>query len=769
MKGSGRFPSLAHWGAFTAVVEAGRVVRCEPFALDPHPSPMLASIPEMVHSPLRIARPAVRAGWLKRRERSDTTLRGREPFVEVSWEAALELVAGELARVRQLAGPEAVFGGSYGWSSAGRLHHARSLVRRFLFAGGGCTDQVGNYSWGAAQFLLPHVIGTFAPLTGRQTDWNSVARHTRVVIAFGGLALKNGEISAGGTGEHTMEKWLRTAKTAGVEFVVISPTRADAPALTGAQWISIRPNTDTALMLAMAHTLVVEARHDGEFLDRYCTGFAAFKDYLLGAPDHTPKSAEWAAAITGVDADAIRALARRAAGERTLITCAWSLQRAHHGEQPYWAAIALAAMLGHIGLPGGGFAFGHGSINGVGNPRVDLPAPEMSTGANPARRAIPVARIADMLLHPGSSFEFNGKRDTYPDIRLVYWAGGNPFHHHQDLNRLLTAWQKPETIVVHEPWWTPLARRADIVLPATTALERNDIGGSSRDRFVLAMHQAIAPVAASRNDWDIFSELAARGGFASAFTEERSEMQWVAHLYARFREAGRTREIELPDFDRFWQTGFVEVPAPDAEFVLFEEFRNDPRAHPLKTPSGRIEIFSDVIARFGYAECPPHPSWVPPAEWLGADKTEHWPLHLVTMQPAQRLHSQMDAARLSQVNKVAGREKISLHPADAASRGIRGGDTVRVYNERGACLAGAEVTADVRAGVAVMATGAWFDPGADDLERHGNPNVLTLDVGTSRLSQGPSALSVLVEVERCDGVVPEMKAFELPAMAAEVS
>ena len=206
MKGSGRFPSLAHWGAFTAVVEAGRVVRCEPFALDPHPSPMLASIPEMVHSPLRIARPAVRAGWLKRRERSDTTLRGREPFVEVSWEAALELVAGELARVRQLAGPEAVFGGSYGWSSAGRLHHARSLVRRFLFAGGGCTDQVGNYSWGAAQFLLPHVIGTFAPLTGRQTDWNSVARHTRVVIAFGGLALKNGQISAGGTGEHTMEK-----------------------------------------------------------------------------------------------------------------------------------------------------------------------------------------------------------------------------------------------------------------------------------------------------------------------------------------------------------------------------------------------------------------------------------------------------------------------------------------------------------------------------------------------------------------------------------
>ena len=766
MKESGRFPSLSHWGAFTAVVEDGRVVRCEPFALDPQPSPMLASIPEMVHSPLRIARPAVRAGWLKRREKSDTTLRGREPFVEVSWDTALELVTSEIARVRQQHGDEALFGGSCGWSSAGRLHHARTLVRRFLFAGGGCTDQVGNYSWGAAQFLLPHVIGTYGLLTGAQTDWKSVAGHTQLVIAFGGLALKNAQISAGGTGEHTLEKWLGTVKAAGVDFVVISPNRADAPAVLDAQWLPIRPNTDTALMLAMAHTLVVEGLHDEAFLGRYCTGFPAFKDYLLGTSDHKPKTAAWAAAITGLDEDAIRDLARRAARERTLITCAWALQRAQHGEQPYWATIALAAMLGHIGLPGGGFAFGHGSINGVGNPRVDVPAPEMSSGANPAKRFIPVARVADMLLNPGAPFEFNGRHDTYPDVHLVYWAGGNPFHHHQDLNRFLTAWQKPATVIVHEPWWTPLARRADIVLPATTPLERNDIGGSSRDRFVLAMHKAIAPIASSRNDWDIFSELAERSGFAKAFTEDRSEMQWVEHLYARFREAGRARDLELPDFERFWQTGFVEIPAPETEFVLFADFRNDPRAHPLKTPSGRIEIFSEAIARFGYAECPPHPAWVPPTEWLGADKRAQWPLHLVTMQPANRLHSQMDSARLSQVDKVGGREKICVNPDDAAKRGIKSGDTVRVYNERGACLAGAEVTPDVRSGVVVMATGAWFDPGVDALERHGNPNVLTLDVGTSRLSQGPSALSVLVEVERCAAGVPAVKAFELPAIMA---
>src|SRR6476661_8875676 len=192
----------------------------------------------------------------------------------------------------------------------------------------GCTDQVGNYSWGTAQFLLPHVIGTYAPLIGRQTDWRSVARHTRRVIAFGGLALKNGQISAGGSGEHTMEKWLRNAKNAGVEFVVISPTRNDAPALIDAQWIPIRPNTDAALMLAMAHTLVVERLHDTRFLEEYCVGFEPLKRYLLGEADGVPKSPEWAQAITGVAATEIRALARNAAASRTLITCAWSLQRA---------------------------------------------------------------------------------------------------------------------------------------------------------------------------------------------------------------------------------------------------------------------------------------------------------------------------------------------------------------------------------------------------------------------------------------------------------
>ena len=757
--GAERFQQLAHWGAYTAVVEDGRFVRCEPFAPDPAPSRMLEAMPAMVYSPTRILRPAVRKAWLEKRDR---TQRGSDAFVEVSWNEALKLTAAELQRVRAERGPSGIFGGSSGWSSAGRFHHARTQVRRFLFAGGGCTDQVGNYSWGAAQFILPHVIGTYEPVAGRVTDWASVVGHTRLFIAFGGLALKNGQIASGGAGEHSMEGWLRKAKAQGIEFVVVSPTRADAPDFLQARWVPIRPNTDTAMMLGMAHTLLAESRHDAAFLESHCSGFAALRRYLAGESDGTPKSANWAASICGVDAGTIRELARRAAGTRTLITLAWALQRADRGEQPYWMAIALAAMLGQIGLPGGGFAFGHGSLNGVGNPRADLPGPEFAPGRNPAARAIPVARLTDMLEKPGREFDFNGRRDTYPDVGLVYWAGGNPFHHHQDLNRLARAWQKPETVVVHDAWWTATARRADIVLPATTTLERDDIGGSSRDNYVFAMQRAIAPVGSSRNDFDIFAELAQRGGFADAYTEVRSANQWLGEIWHRLRSGCAARGVELPDFSAFWEKGWIRLPAPDQPFVLFEDFRADPAAHPLATPSGKIELFSERIASFGYDDCPAHPAWLAPVEWLGSEAAGRHPLHLITIQPSDRLHSQMDPGPLAQANKVAGREKLRMNPADAAARGLAEGDVARLHNERGACLAGVQLDEGVMPGVAVLATGAWYDPAPDGLERSGNPNVLSRDAGTSRLAQGPSALSVLVQISRWAAEAPRVQAYEAP-------
>ena len=217
-------------------------------------------------------------------------------------------------------------------------------------------------------------------------------------------------------------------------------------------------------------------------------------------------------------------------------------------------------------------------------------------------------------------------------------------------------------------------------------------------------------------------------------------------------------------------------------YVLFAAFRADPAAHPLHTPSGKIELFSHTIAAFNYADCPPHPAWLPPAEWLGAAAAQQHPLHLVTIQPPDRLHSQMDPGPLAQANKVAGREALRMHPDDAAARGLADGDVARLYNARGTCLAGVVTDAALVKGVVVMATGAWLDlaprdtlaPGdtaapphtaAHCIERNGNPNVLSLDIGTSSLTQGPSALSVLVEVEKWRGEIGPGTAYAPPAFS----
>ena len=218
---------------------------------------------------------------------------------------------------------------------------------------------------------------------------------------------------------------------------------------------------------------------------------------------------------------------------------------------------------------------------------------------------------------------------------------------------------------MHEPWWTPTARRADIVLPATTTLERNDVGGSSRDRYILAMRQALAPVGHSRNDFDIYRELAAMAGFEQVYTEGRDEMAWIRHIYEQMRPAWEAQQLTLPDFDAFWERGHVALPEPPRDFVLFEQFRADPQAHPLKTASGKLELHSEALAGFGYADCPPHPAWLPPAEWLGAEAAREWPLHLVTCQPAGRLHSQLDQSNAAREAEIAGREPVRMHPADA--------------------------------------------------------------------------------------------------------
>ncbi|MGI5120112.1 molybdopterin-dependent oxidoreductase [Marinactinospora thermotolerans] len=758
----------SHWGTYEVLVRGGTVVGARPAPADPAPSPLYANAPAAQHHATRIARPAVRRRWLDNGPGPDDR-RGHpdDEYVEVDWATALDLLAGELERVRREHGNAAIYGGSYGWASAGRFHHSQSQLHRFLNTIGGYTRTANTYSHAAVEVLFPHIVGLPGAydLLYRPPTWEAIAEHTDLLVTFGGLRVSNTWIASGGRAAHTAEPDMRKAAGRGTRFVSFSPLRDDTLDELDAEWLAAAPGTDTAILLALIHVLFDEGLADESFLDRYTVGADVLRDYVTGASDGVAKTPEWAAGISGVDAATLRDLARRMASGRTLVNVGWSVQRARYGEQPLWAGLALAACLGQIGLPGGGFASGYGSMGNYGGGATPHGLPKLPQGSNPVDSVVPVARVSDTLLRPGEPFDFNGRRLTYPDIRLVYWSGGNPFHHHQDLRRLSRAFGRPETVVVHETHWTSTARHADIVLPSTTTLERDDIAASRGDLRLRVMRRVVPAHGEARDEYAIFTDLARRLGVEKAFTEGRSTAEWLEHIYEEWR-AGLAEPVA--PFARFWEQGGIDMPARHEATALFGAFRADPRGNPLHTPSGRIELFSETIAGFGYADCPGHPVWLDPWEGADRDPARKWPLVLVANQPKGRLHSQQDMGAHSRSEKIAGRAPLRVHPQDAAARGLSAGDVVRVFNDRGSCLAGVVIEPGIRRGVVQLSTGAWFDPSAPWAAScvHGNPNVLTDDVGTSALSHGCTGQLSRVEVGRFEGELPPVRVFDPPRLVA---
>ena len=745
-------------------VRNGVVTHIEPHKDDPEPSKILPGIVDAVTSDMRVARPSVRTGFL---DGDSGSGRGQDRYVEVSWDDALDLAASHLDRIRTEHGNQAIFGGSYGWSSAGRFHHAQSQVHRFLNSIGGYSYSVDNYSFAAAMVVIPHVVGEFRAMQRSQNKFGSIAKNTDLVVAFGGIASRAMQIEQGGLSRHELPGLVRDSAAAGVEYVCLSPLRSDLDPELDASWMPLRPGSDVAVMLGLAHTLITENLHNVNFLDRCTVGFEPVRRYILGLDDGVVKSAEWAASLSVLDAEGLRALARKMAAGRTMVTCAVGVQRAEHGEQPIWMTVVLAALLGQIGLPGGGFGIGYAQDGKIGKPTNWFPWPSLPQLTNAVSSYIPVARIADMLLHPGQPFTYNGNDLTYPDIRAVYWAGGNPFHHHQDLRRLTRAFQRPELVLINEPFWTSTARHADIVFPTTTPIERNDWGMARPDRSIVAMSKAIEPVGQSRNDYDVFCGLASRMGALDAFSEGRTESEWLEWMWERTRRRAEGFDLELPEYADARAQGFIELPSPvNGDVVMLHEFRADPTSNPVHTPSGKLELFSETIDSFGYDDCPGHPVWIEPSEWLGSAATGPDELHLISNQPPTRLHSQLDSGAASRSTKVSGREPLTMHPDDAASRSLTSGDLVRVFNERGAFVAGLVIADSVMPGVVQIPTGATYDPYEHpDLGHvclHGNPNVVTNDVGTSSLAQGPSSSTTIVRVEPIEVEVPQVRSYSAP-------
>ncbi len=758
----------SHWGTYRAKVNNGKVTELIGWENDKDPSPIGPGIVGIHDNQTRIDKPMIRKSWIDNGPGTNNNLRGIDPFVALSWDEAENIVAKELNRVRENFGNSSIFGGSYGWASAGRFHHAQSQLHRFLNCIGGYTRSKFTYSFAAAEAMVPHILGSYRAYLDTCTSWDSIEDNTELFVCFGGVPLKNGQIAQGGTGSHNQKEKLISSAKAGIRFINLSPLKSDLLDEVKGKWLPLRPNTDVAIMLGLAHTLYKENLYDEIFIEKYTEGFDIFLPYLLGDLDGVVKDANWASEISEISSEEIISLARDMSSKRTMISVSWSLTRQDHGEQPFWAAIMLASMLGQIGLPGGGFGFGYSATNHIGGQFSIIPGAAFPQSDNKIDNFIPVARISDLLLNPGETFHFDGKEYEYPDIKLIYWAGGNPFHHHQDINKLLLAWQKPETIISNEWCWNSLAKYSDIILPCTTPLERQDIMLTPRDPYVISMSKLVEPFEEAKSDFDIFKGIAKKMDIENLFTEGRDEEDWQKWIYQETSVKSKSlKNIDFPSYQDFRKIGWFKVPPPKENTIMLKDFREDPTKFPLSTPSGKIEIYSKTVDSFNYDDCPGHPTWLEPCEWLGS-KNKNYPLHLISNQPKNKLHSQMDHGSYSKSFKIKDREPIEMNSVDASNRGINEGDIVKLFNDRGACLAGVNINDNIRPGVVQISTGAWYDPedtkNLKTICKHGNPNVLTKDKGTSKLGQGPIAHSCLIEVELVKDKISPVTAFDPPVI-----
>nr|WP_314234335.1 molybdopterin guanine dinucleotide-containing S/N-oxide reductase [uncultured Campylobacter sp.] len=785
LKKNGEILTAARWGILKASVKNGKIVKSAPWKITSKiPNTLQNTMADLVYN-TRIKAPMVRKSYLADPDNPKPELRGLDEWVEVKYEDAIKLVARELKKTREQKGASSVFAGSYGWQSTGNVHVSRTLLHRFMNLSGGFTGVTGDYSTGAAQVIMPHVTGS-NQVYEQQTSWPVVLENSKVVVFWGLNPISTLRVAWTSSDEQGF-KYFEQLKNSDKEIIIIDPIKTvSGKYFEGkARWITPRPNTDVAMMLGMAQHLYSQGKYDKEFLQNYTVGFEKFVPYLTGQSDGVAKTPEWASEICGISADVIKELAVKFYENRTMIMAGWGIQRAHHGEQAHWMIVTLCAMLGQIGLAGGGFGFSYhyanggaptcagGVIGGMNAASVGIVkdgkflglAQDQKQGgeatqawlANTAKVAFPLARIADALLNPGKTIDANGEKITYPKIDFIYWVGGNPIVHHQDTNTNIKAWRKPRTIVVNEIYWTPTAKMADIVFPTTTEYERNDItmSGDYSNMHIIPMKQVVAKQHGAKDDYQIFTDLckAYADGLAEVYTDGgKTEMDWIKEFYegaASAVNANTALGMQMPSFEQWWEknepTEFYETPE-SAAYVTFEDFRNDPVLEALGTPSGLIEIYSDTIAAMNYKDCGAHPMWFEPVEWLGM-KDKPAKFHLLSLHPLDRLHSQQSNTSNRKRYAVADREPVLINTEDAKELGIKQGDLVRVYNARGEILAGANVSGDIMRGVVQIFEGAWYDPNAEGLCKNGNPNVLTIDLPTSELANGNISHTALVNIE----------------------
>lgn len=714
------------------------------------------AIRHRVYNPARLAKP------LKRRP---GTARGAGQWDEISWDQALDEIAEKYADILKRFGPESIhqaYGTGVVSGNITQSYYTGGALARFLHLNGGVLGYYGDYSTGGITEAMRLIYGTY--VDGNSSD---DLPNTRLLVLWGHSPVETK--MSGGSEAFYLQKLKQET---GTTTVVIDPRYSDSAQLMADLYISPRPGTDAALAAGLAHVLITENLHDQAFLDRYCIGFdeahlpagappnSSYRAYVEGhGPDGTAKTPQWAARVTGVPADQIVSFARLlGANKPSMIQQGWGPQRHANGENQARAIITLNAMLGNVGVPGGGTGtFAGGSPLAMAYPFDAIP--------NPVTKRIShfgwleaVQRGPEMTAQDGvRDWDADGNpiedaRLTVPIKAIWAYASNMVINQHSDINNtreVLGDDSKCELIVVIDTLMTSSAQWADYVLPGTSNVEESDVVGqglAANMGYTIVTSKAIEPLFESRGIYDIMAGLADRMGVGPQFTEGRTQDDWVRATIEESRELNP----DMPAFDQLKTTGVWKKANPTR--VALKDFRDDPEGNPLGTASGKIELYSAEVERKKATwQLPDGDVITTVAEhintWEDAEAartdTKH-PLQMIGYHFKGRTHSSYGNVEWL---KEAHVQVAWVNPRDAAERGISNDDMIHVFNDRGRVRIQAKVTPRIHPGVVSIPEGAWYTPDADGTDTGGCPNTLTR-YRPSALAKTNPQYTNLVQIEK---------------------